>query len=117
MPKEDVVSTYEVQYLLYLEGSYFYSFTLWLHGVTPPLNLGRSPSPPTPLPTIIISFAFRPAHPHNIHSVSYTFPKKLIIIHSGVVLGHIDVVKQWDETPFMGKLPKVRQQMDYVEAT
>ncbi len=47
--KEDV-STYEVQYLLYLEGSFFHRFTMWLYGVTPQLNLGQSPAPPTPTP-------------------------------------------------------------------
>jgi hypothetical protein len=63
---------------------------LWLHGVTPRLDL--------PTHTTYILF-------------HVTFPEKLIIIHSRLVLGHIDVVKQRDETPLMGK------QMDYVEAT
>jgi hypothetical protein len=48
--KEDYVSTYEVQYLLCLDGSFFHRFTMWLHGVTPQLNLGQSPPPPTPTP-------------------------------------------------------------------
>jgi hypothetical protein len=34
-----------------------------------------------------------------------------------LVLGHVDLVTDREETPFMGKLPKVRQVLDYVEQT
>jgi hypothetical protein len=33
------------------------------------------------------------------------------------VLGQVDVVTEREETPFMGKLLKVRQWLDYVEQT
>jgi hypothetical protein len=34
-----------------------------------------------------------------------------------LVLGHVDVVTQRDESPFMGQLPKVRQFLNYAEET
>jgi hypothetical protein len=33
------------------------------------------------------------------------------------VLGHVDLVTEREETPFMGQLPKVRQLLDYGEQT
>jgi hypothetical protein len=42
---------------------------------------------------------------------------KYFSIIKELVLGHVDVVTQRDETPFMGQLPKVRQFLNYAEET
>ncbi len=57
-------------------------------------------APPLEHPLSIIWFYFK----------YFSFTKEL-------VLGHVDVVTQCDETPFMGQLSKVQQFLNYAEET
>ena len=53
-----------------------------------------------------------PPPPHlPLHSFLYT------LLFQELVLGHVDLVTEREETPFMGQLPKVRQLLDYGEQT